>query len=195
MTTKSETPACHRANRSRFSIGLGRNLLKALGWKVSGDIPDERKMIIVAAPHTSNWDFVIAMSVMLALDLKVNWLGKHTLFRSPYGNFMRWLGGIPVLRENPEGIAENIGDQIRQSEAIIIGITPEGTRKKVEHWKTGSLRIAQAARCKILLVAWDYPNKAIVIGDLIDAEEDVETQILEIKDYFRQFGARHPERF
>lgn len=193
--TMDDIPTYHRANRSGFTRWVGRTLLKLMGWQIQGRVPDVRKLIVAGAPHTSNWDFVIAMSVVMALDLRANWLAKHTIFRFPFKTLFYKLGGIPLDRSNPKGVAEQMAEKIRASDQMIIGIMPEGTRKKVEKWKSGFLRIAYAADCPVMLSSLDFDAKTVLFGDLIAAREDVDQQLLEIKQYYRQFKPKHPEKF
>ena len=109
---------------------LGRLMLAALGWRVDGQVPNLPKLVIAVAPHTSNWDFIVGIAAMFALDLRIEFLGKHTLFRGPFGVFMRWIGGIPVDRSHPQGV---VGDAIAafgRAEQRILAIAPEGTRTR-----------------------------------------------------------------
>ncbi|MCV6604258.1 MAG: 1-acyl-sn-glycerol-3-phosphate acyltransferase, partial [Porticoccaceae bacterium] len=122
-------------------------------------------------------------------------LAKHTIFVFPFKTLFLTLGGIPLNRGNAKGIAEQIADKIRASEQMVIGIMPEGTRSKVEKWKSGFLRIARAADCPVLLASLDFKNKRIRFGEMINAREDVDQQLVEIKDYYRQFQPKFPEKF
>ena len=193
--TPSDIPIHLRANRSGFTRWFGRTLLNAMGWQVEGCVPNLKKFIVAGAPHTSNWDFVIAMAVVMAFDIKANWLAKHTIFVFPFKGLFNALGGIPLDRDNTKGVAEQIADKIRASDQLVIGIMPEGTRSKVEKWKSGFLRIARAADCPVLLASLDFKHKRIRFGDLIEAREDTDQQLLEIKDYYSQFQPKYPEKF
>ena len=193
--TQNDIPQHHRANRSAFTCWFGRTLLKLMGWQVEGQVPTAKKLIVAGAPHTSNWDFVIAMAVVMALDIKAHWLAKHTIFKFPFRKLFFSLGGIPLDRGNSKGVAEQIAQKIRTSDVMVIGIMPEGTRKKVDKWKSGFLRIARAADSPVLLASLDFSRKRIRFGDLIEAREDTDQQLLEIKAYYQQFRPKHPEKF
>ena len=145
---------------------LGRVFLGLFGWQVTGNIPNEEKIIIIAAPHTSNWDFVYAISAIFALNMNVKWLGKNSIFTPFFSGFFKWLGGIPVDRENPALLIEHVVETVKKEKGLIIGISPEGSRKKVAKWKSGFLRIANQTKSKILLISIDAPSKIINIGIL-----------------------------
>ena len=193
--TPEDIPQYHRANRSAFTRWFGRTLLKVMGWQVEGQVPTAKKLIVAGAPHTSNWDFVIAMAVVMAMDIKAHWLAKHTIFKFPLRQLFFSLGGIPLDRTNTRGVAEQVAQKIRVSDAMIIGIMPEGTRKKVDKWKSGFLRIARAAECPVLLASLDFSRKRVRFGELVEAQDDTGQQLLEIKEYFQQFQPRYPEKF
>jgi 1-acyl-sn-glycerol-3-phosphate acyltransferase len=127
-------------------------------------MPPHRKMIVIGAPHTSNWDFPLAMVVAPALGLRIHWLGKHTLFRWPYGWFFRMLGGTPVDRSRAHGLIEATSARFAASDKLTLVIAPEGTRSKREYWKSGFYRIAHAAGVPVVLVGVDGVNKRIVVG-------------------------------
>ena len=190
-----DVPDYHRAYRSRFSRWFGRTGLRLLGWQPVGKVPADRKLIVVAAPHTSNWDFVVGILVILALDIRCFWMGKHSIFRRPFGGFMKALGGIPVYRDNPVGVAEQMAEQIRNSDSKLIAITPEGTRKRVDKWKTGFLRIAKTANCGVLQVSLDFQKKQLMMGGVFWPGDDLEADTARVKEYYRQFSAKHPEKF
>ncbi len=188
-------PPAHRAGRNRFFRWLGRTAYRLMGWKLIGRFPEDDRYIMVFAPHTSNWDFIIGIFAMLGLDLRCNWLAKISLFKPPFGGIMKWLGGIPVDRKNPGTMAEDTAVAIKQSPAVVLLITPEGTRSKVKDWKTGFLRIAKAAECRMLLISMDYRKKAIVLGDVLEPQENYQGQILDIRNYFQQFAPKIPKNF
>ena len=144
-----------------FSRALGRTLLALGGWRIEGEFPDRPKLVAIVAPHTSNWDFVIGIAAVYALGLRVRFLGKHTLFRPPLGGLMRWLGGVPVNREAPQGLVPQAVEAIDKAGAIFLGITPAGTRSSTRPWKSGFYHIAHAARVPILPIAFDGEHRLI----------------------------------
>lgn len=192
----ASVPKFLRAHRARWKARLARWLLDRAGWRVTGAFPRERRLIIVAAPHTSNWDFVIAVLAMVACDLHINWLGKHSLFHWPMGPIMRALGGVAVNRGRPEGTAAQVADRMRDADHMWLIITPEGTRKAVRRWKSGFLRIAAAADCPLLLVSLDYAHRELNLGEEVRSDpEDLEGQLADIQYHYRRFTPRYPEHF
>ena len=160
---------------SRF---VGRILLRATGWKLTGELPNEPKLMIALAPHTSNWDFVLALSVILGVGIRVSWLAKHSMFIWPFKGLLTRIGGIPVNRNLPEGIVEQAVESFRTHSKQIVAIMPEGTRSKVSRWKTGFLRIAYKAEVPVMTVSLDFPRKLIKIGPLVKltGAEDVDLE-------------------
>jgi 1-acyl-sn-glycerol-3-phosphate acyltransferase len=142
-----------------ISRTIGRWALAAMRWRLEGEIPDRPKLVIIVAPHTSNWDFVVAVSAKLALGLDVRWFGKHTLFRGALGAFMRAMGGMPIDRSGSHDVVKEIVEEFRRAGRLVIGIAPEGTRKRVERWRTGFYHIAHGAGVPVVPVALDYGTR------------------------------------
>lgn len=178
-----------------LSLALGRAALACLRWRVEGEIPDVSKVVAIVAPHTSNWDFVVGLAAMLALGLRVEWLGKGTLFRPPFGALLRWLGGIPVDRSAADGVVDAAVDRFREKPTLFLGLAPEGTRKKVERWKSGFHRIARRAGVPILLVSLDYRLRVLGLGPLFTPTEDFEADLAALRSRFASGMARNPESF
>ena len=167
-----------------ISRAVGRWVLRALGWRVDGNFPNVRKLVIIAAPHTSNWDFVVGLAAKLALGLEVRFLGKDTLFRFPLGIFMRAWGGVPVDRTASHDVVQTTVDEIARSERMVLAIAPEGTRKRVHRWRTGFYHIAHSARVPILPVALNFGERAVQIGIAFDTTGDVEADVRELQARF-----------
>ncbi len=193
--SQDQTPVHLRANRSAFAQWFGRTVLDVFGWRVVGELPNLERVLVIGAPHTSNWDFVYAMAAILGLNLKLRWLGKHTIFKFCVTWFMNWLGGIPVNRGKPESIVENVARLVERDKGIIIGIAPEGTRKKVEKWKTGFLRISTALDCPLFLVGLDFPNKLIVLDQLFYPTGDNDADIATLKAFYGKYTGKYPDQF
>lgn len=143
---------------------LGRGWLRLVGWRIEGELPDFARCVVAVAPHSSNWDFVHAVAAVFALGLRVSFIGKHTLFRGGLGRFMRWLGGVPVDRSRANGLVEDMVDAFSRAERLWLGIAPEGTRTRVEGFKSGFYRIALEAGVPILPVALNYRARAGAAG-------------------------------
>ncbi|MCG3168629.1 MAG: hypothetical protein CALGDGBN_00126 [Pseudomonadales bacterium] len=168
-------------------------LLRWLGWRVTGNLPDRPRLIVIAAPHTSNWDWVIAMVAMLALGIRISYLMKASVFVWPLSVLLRASGGIPIDRSSPAGLVDDVVARLRATERIVMVITPEGTRSRVESWKTGFLRIAERAEVPVVQVAWHYPGKLIHLGPVAELSGDHERDIARIRAWYRHFTGRNPQ--
>jgi|TARA_B100000795_G_scaffold57875_1_gene38362 1-acyl-sn-glycerol-3-phosphate acyltransferase len=183
------------AQRNRLLSYVGTCLLSVTGWKVTGQIPDMKKLLVILAPHTSNWDFVYGMAMVLSLKIKIYWLGKHSIFKKGVTRLLKSLGGIPVNRNDSKNIINDVLDIANREGGILIGLSPEGTRKKAEKWKSGFLRMAQSMECPILLVAIDYPSKEISFRELFYPTGDNQRDIEYLKKYYKDFMGKIPEHF
>ena len=178
---------------NRFSKALGRTMLRVFGWSIEGEAPALPKFVAIAAPHTSNWDFYFGIAAVFAMGIRVSWLGKHTLFRPPFGGFFRWLGGIPADRTVSHGLVEQTIHALNSHERLIVALAPEGTRKRVEKWRTGFYRIAQGARLPILLAYFDYSQRAVGLGPLFHPTGDLDADLEKILEFYRQFVGKRPK--
>ena len=185
--SESQIPERLRGSRSRILRKIGRFGINISGWTIKGNVPDEERIVLIAAPHTSNWDFVLAMLAIFGLNIKLRWLGKHSIFKPGFKIFFEWLGGIPVYRDNPSTLIESIVDIVKKEKSIVIAMTPEGTRKKVKRWKTGFLRIAKQTQSKILLISIDATTKSIEIGKIFNPTGDNEEDLAFIQKYYSSF--------
>ena len=149
---KIHIPKHLRAYRPKLLRWLGKFLLKVTGWKTTGHLPKDQRVVLIAGPHTSNWDFVLAMSLILSLDVNIHWVGKHSIFKKGFRRLLRKMGGIPVNRANPEALKQEIYNITEKYKGFVIAIAPEGTRKKVKDWKTGFYHVAKLANVPICLV-------------------------------------------
>ncbi len=149
-------PAALRHARGWFWRWLGRGYLSLAGWKVEGEFPPEPKFVIIVAPHTSNWDFLLGIAIVFALELRVSWLGKHTIFKAPFRKFLAWLGGIPVDRRSSNGVVGGCVKAINAAPAMAIALSPEGTRRSGGQWKTGFYLIATKAGIPVVPVSFDF---------------------------------------
>ena len=193
---KTIVPKIHSANRPKFIQWFGRYLHKVSGWKVEGEIPNLKKFILVGAPHTSNWDFVHALILIWAIDLKLNVLAKHTLFKIPFlKNILSGIGGIPVDRKNPQLVVDEVSKLTDGDGGVIIGLTPEGTRKRVEKWKSGFLRIAEQTESKIVLIGIDFDKKICSFSGFFDPTGDNDKDIKYIKSFYKKFKPKIPNNF
>ena len=170
---------------------------KILGWSCKVSIPDFPKCILCVAPHTSNWDFLIAQLFYGAIGRRSGFLMKKEWFFFPLKYFWKSIGGIPVDRSKRTSLVEQTVAKIRESTTFHLAITPEGTRKRNENWKNGFYYIAVGAGIPIVLYAIDYKRKLIVGEHAFLPTGAAEQEIKFIKRYYEQFkdGAKHPDRF
>ena len=173
--------------------GLARGLLRLHGWKVEPDARMKPPFVFIGAPHTSNWDFVLMLGTMLVLRLDVHWMGKHTLFRFPFGGLMRWLGGIPVDRTKANNRVADIVDTFARDPQLVVCIPPEGTRKKVERWKTGFYRIAHGAGVPIMMTVIDAEQKSMRLLGVYHPTGDIDRELPEIQRHYLGFRGLRPE--
>jgi 1-acyl-sn-glycerol-3-phosphate acyltransferase len=171
---------------------LAERWLKWRGWRFVGQMPQLDKFIIIGAPHTSNWDFVLFLGAIRHWDLSPKFVGKHTLFRWPFGYFFRRLGGIPVDRDRPGGMVRQVADQFEQSDQMILVVAPEGTRKAAEYWKSGFARIAAAAQVPIVPVFVDYPGRRVVAGDPVYHDGNEKALMDRLRPFFDAGAGKDP---
>lgn len=171
---------------------VGRGTLGALRWRVEGEVPDLPKFVIAIGPHTSNWDFIVGAAAMFALDLRLSFIGKHTLFGWPFGRLLRWMGGIPVDRGHPQGIVGDSVDAFNRMQRRILVIAPEGTRKRVPRIKSGFLRIARAASVPVMLAALDYQARCVRLGPTFHPGEDIDAELRRTEAFFASIRGRNP---
>lgn len=164
--------------------GLTRLLLGLSGWRVDGKLPNLPKFILVGAPHTTNWDFVLFLGVVFHLRANVHFMGKAELFRSPIGWFFYWCGGVPVDRSKSQGLVDQMVNACKQSEKFILTITPEGTRHYVSEWKMGFYHIAKNAGIPLVMAKVDGKHKTVHVGQIFYPTENMEADIKAIKGAF-----------
>ena len=173
------------------SRAFGRFILRLLRWRVTGSIPNVPKLVVIVAPHTSNWDFVVGIATKWALGLRVHWLGKAALFRPPLGMIMRALGGHPVDRTASHDVVATLVDEFAKRRQLLVALAPEGTRKKVERWRTGFYHIAHGAGAPILPVALDWPRRTIQFGSPLTATGDVDGDVNLLQRFYSDVRGRH----
>ena len=171
--------------------------LKLTGWKVTGQLPPNgQKCVLIAAPHTSNWDLPYTLMLAFSLHLRVYWMGKQSLFRAPFGGVMRWLGGIPVNREQSSNLVASSAQAMRAAKGPMqLIVPPEGTRGKTRHWKTGFYFIAQEAGVPIVLAFVDYGRKVGGLGPVFEPTGDLERDMADIKAFYAPIKGKNADQF
>ena len=152
-------------------------MLWLLRWRIEGEIPDEPKLVIAVAPHTSNWDFVVGIAAMFTMDLRLSYLAKHTLFRPPFGGPMRWTGGIPVDRSSPHGVVGDAVAAFERSDKRLLAIAPQGTRTAGARYKSGFIHIARGARVPITFATLDYGVRCLRLGPTYVPSDDIDAEL------------------
>ena len=178
-----------------LSHALGRASYAITGWHFVGELPNLPKFVLIIAPHTSNWDFFVGLGALFSLGIKLAFFGKDSIFTWPLGPVMRWLGGIPIDRSvSQDRVAESVA-AFKSRDKLVLGVAPEGTRKRVEEWKTGFYHVARGAGVPIVPVGFDYAKKAIVIGEPFTPTGDVGGDIQKLKAFFADVTAKRPENY
>lgn len=174
---------------------LSKQILRIAGWTLEITVPDYPKCIICVAPHTSNWDFILGKLAYAAIGRKAGFLMKSSWFFFPLGYIFKAMGGIPVPRHKNSSLVDSLVERFMTSKRLAIAITPEGTRSRTENWRSGFLHIARMADVPIVLGAIDFATKTISIQHTFHASADTESDMRKIKDYYRHFSGKYPEKF
>ena len=174
---------------------LSLAVLRIAGWRIEGQAPAEAKYVLIAAPHTSNWDFPVTLMVCFALRLRVYWMGKSSLFPPVLGGVMRWLGGIPVNRERSGNLVEGTIDAFHTNERLTVIVPPEGTRGNVTHWKTGFYYIAHGAGVPIALGFLDFKRKVGGVGTMFQPTGDIDQDMQKIQAFYEGITGKNPKQF
>jgi 1-acyl-sn-glycerol-3-phosphate acyltransferase len=190
-----ELPPSIPRRRSAARRAVGRAVLRLLGWRLEGNLPDLPKFVVIVAPHTSNWDFVVGFAAYLAIEIEASWLGKHTLFRWPVGPVFRYFGGIPVVRTQATNVVDLHVEEFRRREQLVFVIAPEGTRKRIPAWKSGFYRIAVGAGVPIVPVALDFGARVVRFFPPVTPGGNYDADLALLRAHFHAGMARHPANF
>ena len=198
--SRTQIPFKYRASRPKIVQWLARWFLRVSGWKVEGTVPPvagNENLVLIAGPHTSNWDGVFGFAAILGLDAKITFFGKYTLFNKPVlGRFLKYMGGIPVDKSKPgKGLTDVAIENMKKFNGSLIAMSPEGTRAKTEKMKSGFLRIAKAVEGQIFLGAFDFDKKRIVLDKFYSPSGNNEQDLQWVRNYFMQYQAKHPENY
>ncbi len=173
----------------------GRTLLWLFGWRIEGKMPNLAKCVIIGAPHTSNWDFPLAMAAIYGLGINISWLGKHTFVDGPLRPLWIRMGGVSVDRHAATGTVGQAIAQFNGRSQFLLGILPEGTRKKTDGLKLGFYYIAKSAKVPILPLTLDYGRKVVAIMPLIEPVEDVEFVLAQVEAVYKDVVGKKPKKF
>lgn len=172
---------------------LGNLILKLMRWKIVGQLPDDKKYLLIVAPHTSNWDFIIGLMARFSLGIRINFIAKHQLFFFPLGNFLKAVGGESINRTKKSNTVEHTVELFRSRDEFRLAITPEGTRSPVTRWKEGFYHIATQAGVPIVMVGLDYQTKELRIEKPFWPSGDIKADFQKIIDYYRTIHGRFPK--
>jgi 1-acyl-sn-glycerol-3-phosphate acyltransferase len=184
-------PNLPRTPPNRVIRWLALRLLQLGGWRMVGAFPDLPKVVLIGAPHSSNWDGIWGFAVKLAMGLDVRIIGKHQLFWWPLGPILRRIGVIAVNRTATHGLIDQLVQRFEQHERFWLGIAPEGTRKRVEHWKPGFWKIAKAAGVPVVPAYFHYPEKIIGVGEPFVLGDDMDADIARIRAWYAPWQGKN----
>jgi 1-acyl-sn-glycerol-3-phosphate acyltransferase len=172
-------------------------ILRADGWRIEAGLPEGlSKCVLIAAPHTSNWDFVYLLLASFALRLNIYWMGKASLFGWPFGALMRWLGGIAVDREQSGNLVAASVEALKNAEGPVqLVVPPEGTRSRVRRWKTGFYYIAVGAELPILPAYLDFGQRRLGLGPVFHPTGDIERDMPQIQAFYAPMRGKNPQQF
>lgn len=171
------------------------NLIMFLaGWRIEGKLPDLKKYILIGAPHTSSWDFVLFLGIIFRLRINASYMGKAELFRFPFGWFFYYCGGVPVDRKKSTGLVEQMIEACNKTDQFILTIAPEGTRHYVSEWKSGFHRIAKGAGIPIVMAKVDGQNKIVHVGEVFHPTENMDEDMKLIQELFKGIVGINPRK-
>ncbi len=174
---------------------LARAFLTVTGWRTEGQRPRDRRFVLIAAPHTSNWDLVYLLALSEIFDVRISWMGKEAIFRPPFGWLMRRMGGIPVARHKRGNLVAQATERFASSPDLALVVPAEGTRGAVEHWKSGFYHIARSAEVPIVLGYLDYARRRGGFGPSLRASEDPGKDMDQIRAFYSDKRAKYPDQF
>jgi len=180
---------------SRVGKLLARAFLWATRWKLEGWPPPDRRFVLIAAPHTSNWDLVYLLALASVCDLRISWMAKHTLFRPPLGWLFRALGGLPVRRHERGNLVEQTAAAFKETWELAIVVPAEGTRGPAEHWKSGFYHIARKAEVPIVMGFLDYARRRGGFGPSFAPSGDLRKDMDQVRAFYAGKQARYPDDF
>ncbi len=177
---------------------FAKALLQLIGWQVEGTLPDVPKFVLIVYPHTSNWDLPIGLLCAHALGLLSGWrygyMAKDSIFRGPSGPFFRWLGAIPINRRSATNVVDQMVAVFDHYETLMVAITPEGTRSKTPHWKSGFYHIALGAKVPIVLAFLDYKRRVGGLGPMFTPGGDINADLDLIRQFYGGVAAKFPHK-
>lgn len=179
----------------RVSAYLSNIVLKLIGWKIDSAMPPEKKIMLIAVPHTSNWDLPLMLFIARSMGVQLNWVAKDTLFKGLFGRYMRWLGGIPVNRRSRTNFTDQVIDIYNKREKLIIVVAPAGTRSYTEYWKSGFYHIARGAKIPVAFGYLDYGRKIGGIKPGFMPTGNIDADLEKAREFYKDMTGKNPEWF
>lgn len=180
-----------RSGGNAFSRAFGRAVLHLGGWRMVGNWPEVDKVVVIVAPHSSAWDAIWGIAAKVGMGLGIVFIGKKEAFWGPVGWLLRKFGGVPVDRSAPGGIVDQVATQMKQAERMWFVLAPEGTRRKVDNWKTGFWKIARRAQVPVFCVGFNYPDRTIRLAELVNLTDDMDADLKRIRALFAPYQGKH----
>jgi 1-acyl-sn-glycerol-3-phosphate acyltransferase len=174
---------------------LARMILRLAGWRIEGERPVHSHFVLIAAPHTSNWDFPLMLLFAAAFDLKVSWLAKHSLFIGPMGWIMRALGGVPVVRHKNRDVVSAMVETFTGRSGLVLVVPTEGTRKRMDYWKSGFYHIARGAGVPIVPSYLDFGQRRGGFGPALSPSGDMREDMQYFRDFYADMSGKYPGQF
>ena len=180
--------------KSNLVVSIARSIFRLIGWRTHVIPPPTSSYVLIGAPHTSNWDFVLALFLMIVEAIPIRLMGKDSLFRGPMGVFMRSVGVFPVNRQESTNMVDQVVAKFDENEELIIGLAPEGTRKRTSRWRTGFYYIALKANVPIVMAYLDYRNKICGLGPSFRPTGDIQADFKIIQDFYSGIVGKFPRK-
>ncbi len=193
MTNAIDAALGRRRRVTFFGAWFARSLMRLFGWKFVGEPPETPKYVLIAAPHTSGWDFVVMLAMDFAFKVSCVWMGKQSLFRGPVGAYLRRMGGIPINRASANNVVGQAIAAFERHDKMVLTIPPEGTRGRAQRWRTGFYHIARGAGVPIVCGFIDFGRKRAGFGPVLTPSGEIEVDMAEIRDFYRDIEGRHPQ--
>ena len=188
------TAVKHR--RPGFMKWLTHLVVRMLGWRLEGEAPKENKYVAIFAPHTSNWDAFFGLCIRFGIEERsASWMLKDNFFRFPVAGLLRWLGAIPIDRGRASNVVNPVVEIFNERDEMVLGITPEGTRKRVPKWKKGFYYIAVKANVPILMCYVDFARKVAGIGPILYPTGDIDADMRTFRDFYSTISPKYPDNW
>jgi len=174
---------------------IGKAILHFSGWAFEGPVPASRRYVLIAAPHTSNWDFVYMLAMAWTLDVRLRWMGKASLFVFPFGALFKALGGLPIRRDVAANLVDQSVARFAQAQDLVLAVPAEGTRSRGTTWRSGFYHIARLAEVPIVLGYLDYARRRGGLGPEVRPSGDVRADMDRVRAFYADKVGRHPAEF